>query len=436
LASKVLSVGCHTGVVSSERINIPGDGSMVRILHIADVHLDTTFLARPEHRGLLQEACRRAFRNTIDAAIENGVHVLLIAGDLFDGERLSLATELFLVEQLRRLDQHGIPCVYVTGNHDPGGSRYRAQHLEWPESFSLVKGKRVETIPVLDADGIPLLNIVAAGHVSAGVTDNLAASFPPKDSAVPHVGLLHTMVQSAFRADDHDVYAPSTEADLLRTGYDYWALGHIHVRQEVSKTANAWYSGNVMGRSPRETGPKGGNLVEVGAGGSIEVSFIRLSDVQWASLQIDDLSACSTIESLRAHIASRVSGYVTDFDGVEHWFFRIELAGPCSLVDRLRDTDELVALEERIAADLGLAWIQIRSRRVTAPIDIAEQRAQQHVLAEALAQIEALRADPSAARELLETWANEPDESYVAELLAEMDMLVAERYLVTAGGKS
>ena len=94
----------------------------MRFLHVADVHLDTSFSGRSEAvRRRLRDASREAFRNAVDLAIREDVHAFLIAGDLFDGERLSFQTERFLLEQTERLGDHGITVVYATGNHDPGG---------------------------------------------------------------------------------------------------------------------------------------------------------------------------------------------------------------------------------------------------------------------------------------------------------------------------
>ena len=66
----------------------------MRFVHVADVHLDTSFSGRtPEVRARLREASRRAFRAAVDLAIREDAHALLIAGDLFDGDRLSFPTE-------------------------------------------------------------------------------------------------------------------------------------------------------------------------------------------------------------------------------------------------------------------------------------------------------------------------------------------------------
>ena len=104
----------------------------MRFLHLADVHLDTPFAGRrPEVRRRLRGAVREAFGTAVDTALEESVDAVVIAGDLFDGATLSFQTERFLLDELRRLTEVGIPVVYATGNHDPGRQQRRSR-IEWP----------------------------------------------------------------------------------------------------------------------------------------------------------------------------------------------------------------------------------------------------------------------------------------------------------------
>ena len=62
----------------------------MRFLHAADVHLDSPCSSRSETvRHRLRDASRLAFRRLVDLALSERVDVALIAGDLFDDERLS-----------------------------------------------------------------------------------------------------------------------------------------------------------------------------------------------------------------------------------------------------------------------------------------------------------------------------------------------------------
>ena len=76
-----------------------------------------------------------------------------------------------------------------------------------------------------------------------------------------NIGLLHTAV-----GDDsmHSNYAPCTVEQLADHGYDYWALGHIHLRGELHGHPS-WivFPGNLQGRHINEEGEKGATLVRV-----------------------------------------------------------------------------------------------------------------------------------------------------------------------------
>ena len=68
----------------------------------------------------LRSAALEALDRCVDTAISEQVDAVLIAGDLFDGTRLSFGTERLLLTRLARLADEGIQVVYATGNHDPG----------------------------------------------------------------------------------------------------------------------------------------------------------------------------------------------------------------------------------------------------------------------------------------------------------------------------
>ena len=103
-------------------------------------------------RHRLREASRLAFQRLVDLAISERVDAVLIAGDLFDDERLSFQTERFLLEQLNRLDQEGIPVIYATGNHDPGRAGLRSADLPWPGNVTVARDRTAVRIAVRASD--------------------------------------------------------------------------------------------------------------------------------------------------------------------------------------------------------------------------------------------------------------------------------------------
>ena len=99
------------------------------------------------------------------------------------------------------------------------------------------------------------------------------------------IGLLHANVGGN---QYHDSYAPCTVSDLANTGFDYWALGHVHTRQMLRETGpTIVYPGNSQGRHPNEPGARGVYLVEVDDHGVTQLDFRPMDVVRWETLSLD-----------------------------------------------------------------------------------------------------------------------------------------------------
>src|SRR5688572_8282950 len=64
----------------------------IRFIHTSDVHLDTSFAGSgfPSHLGdRKREAVRATFRSILEDALRRPVDLVLIAGDLFEHDRVS-----------------------------------------------------------------------------------------------------------------------------------------------------------------------------------------------------------------------------------------------------------------------------------------------------------------------------------------------------------
>ena len=396
-----------------------------RFLHLADLHLETRFGGRPETRERLRQATREAFRRAVDHAISNRLDALLAAGDLFDDPILSVQTEMFFAGELRRLAQAGVWFVAACGNHDPGGAGFRCAELGVDgERVRFFRRAEPEALRIRDRDGVEKGVVVGAGFERDFESTNLAARFPSVTGALPVVGLLHTNVESAKSAGEHARYAPSSRADFARLAYSYWALGHIHLRQQAVDGLPVHYAGNLQGRHVGETGEKGGLAVEAFAGASAEPAFVRFASVRWEQLEIGGLGAVASIAALADTLARRIEALPRAGD--ETLALRIELAGESGLARRLRGGDERAQLAQGVAARTGLLELELRASGLRPPLDRAQLRETPSVLAEALALIERAGADPAllaslAPAELARTFDDEPArQAYLRELLAEL----------------
>ena len=87
----------------------------LKILHTADVHLDCDSFGAPEEREAQRSLFFRSFQTAVDLAVGEEVDLMLIAGDLFDHNRVSDETVALAQEQMRRLEK---PVIILPGNHD------------------------------------------------------------------------------------------------------------------------------------------------------------------------------------------------------------------------------------------------------------------------------------------------------------------------------
>ncbi|MEC1648355.1 metallophosphoesterase family protein [Bacillus halotolerans] len=263
-------------------------------IHAADLHLDSPFygishLPEPIF-ARIKESTFSSVRHIIDAAITENVDFVLLAGDLFDEANRSLKAQLFLKKQFDRLREYGISVYVIFGNHDHLGGEWTS--IEWPANVHMF------TSPVPEEksfykDGRRAASIYGFSYQTRAVTENQAARYRRSTDAPFHIGMLHGTLSGS---EGHDPYCPFTQDDLVKSGMDYWALGHIHKRQVLSAGNPAViYPGNPQARHMKETGDKGFYLVRVERG-DISYEFKKAHDVLWEKAEVN----VSAIENMTA----------------------------------------------------------------------------------------------------------------------------------------
>ena len=149
--------------------------------------------------------------------------------------------------------------------------------------------------------------------------------------------------------------------------YAYWALGHVHIRQQAVEGLPVWYSGNLQGRNPRETGPKGGWVVEARAGVPATPRFQSFAPIRWERLEIDDLEQITTIDGLASRLGDAVNSVS---DGQTEVAVRIVLSGACPRAAELRDAEALDEIAEDVAMRTDAVELQLRAEGLYLPIAI------------------------------------------------------------------
>ncbi|MBI5557828.1 MAG: DNA repair exonuclease [Deltaproteobacteria bacterium] len=340
---------------------------MFKFLHTADIHLDSPLKGLESYEDApvqeIRGATRRAFDNLIDFAIEEKVDFILIAGDLYDGDWKDYNTGLFFINRMGRLRRAGIRVFIVSGNHDAASQTTKA--LPLPDNVLLFSAKKAET-KVLDE-----LRVAVHGHSypSRVVNENLALRYPGKHAGYFNIGLLHTALTGR---EGHEPYAPCSVDDLRASGYDYWALGHVHQQEIVARDPWIVFPGNLQGRHIREVGAKGATLVTVAEGRVTEVEQREFDVLRWALRRVD-VSACETVDAVFSQVRQAIEGGQAAGDG-RPLALRLILAGTPPVHGDLFDrAAQLIDEFRAVAASAGGMWLEkvlLQTRRRTDLSDI------------------------------------------------------------------
>jgi len=386
----------------------------MRIVHCADLHLDSPFhgLTRktPSLADKFRDAALKSFTRVINLAIEMEVDAVTVGGDTFDGRDRSLHAQWSLYRELKRLANNDIQAFIVAGNHDP--LAYWFKDLELPDNVHLFAGDRVTGRP-LERGGKVVAEIWGVSYPVAEVTTNLALDFPGGKGGIPRLALLHANVGSH---PQHAPYAPATQAELESRGIDAWLLGHIH-QPLVIKKGNPLilYPGCVQGRDPGESGPRGCYLVE-GGGAGFRVEFHPTQSIRWETVTID----CSPLHSrnqLIDHLVDTGEKLLAEIapheDGLA---VRWRMQGRSPLHRQLSSYDAAQEIEKILAEEfqerVPFLYTDSVSLELKPEIDIQSLTASPNPAGELVSLVEKARSDPEIlgklSRELDELFTRDP----------------------------
>jgi len=253
--------------------------STFKFIHCADLHLGSRSYGiagrDPELGKKLRESVFESFSRIIDRAVITNTDFMVISGDIFDETTETPATRLRFAKELEKVK---IPVYICLGNHD--------HVMSWTESIPYP-----ENVHVFGSEPESIILQTAGGPVEI-----VGKSFPERHSSEnPTIGIVgrQGMFSIAVLHCSLDKVAPDTEygpcslSDMVNKGIEYWALGHIHKRTEVSADPYVIYPGNIQGRSRKEIGEKGAYMVTVTDDRVTEAKFFATQEIVWKEVSCD-----------------------------------------------------------------------------------------------------------------------------------------------------
>ena len=286
----------------------------IRLLHAADLHLDSAFDALS---GALAAQRRREQRSLLRSlpALANaqGAQIILLAGDLLDTDCPYGETVRLLAETFADTDAH----VFIApGNHDYYTDNAPYARTVFPENVHIFRREKLDcvTLPELG------VRVWGAAFERKSCPDLLRGFTLARADDLIDILCVHGTV-----GDPNSPYNPMTEAELAASGFDYVALGHVHTCSGLRRAGGTYYAwpGCAEGRGFDETGEKGVLSVTVGRG-QADAQFIPLGGRRYEKLTVD-----VTERDVRAAVRSELP------PGAAQHIFRITLTGTCERAPNL-----------------------------------------------------------------------------------------------------
>ena len=226
----------------------------LRILHAADLHLDSPFEALSAAKASVRRGEQRDLLGRIASlAAEEQVDLVLFAGDLLDSDNTFYETGEELIRALRQIR---VPVFIAPGNHDYYSERSPYARLKLPEN-----------IRVFSENAIRCADFSSRGFrvYGAAFTDRRSAPLLRGFRAERTEGVYNLLCLHGELGVRDSVYDPISEDELAQSGLHYAALGHVHKASGLRRAGGTWYSwpGCPEGRGFDETGEKFVNLIEL-----------------------------------------------------------------------------------------------------------------------------------------------------------------------------
>lgn len=233
----------------------------MRFIHTADIHLG----AVPDKGYPWSDARKKEITDTFSELIgvcrREKPDLLLIAGDLF--HRQPLVRELKEVDALFA----SIPStrvVIIAGNHDfiSGVSNYNG--FEWSHNVTFFEGEEVGSIYFEDIN----TEVYGLSFCHRNIREPLLAGVRPVDPG--HVNIL-----LAHGGEPGNL--PMNFAELTKAGFDYIALGHIHIPGAVAPAIR--YPGDLEPLDKNDVGERGYIYGEISS--ELTLTFVPFSKRQY-----------------------------------------------------------------------------------------------------------------------------------------------------------
>ncbi len=222
----------------------------MKFIHCSDLHLDSKMEGlTTEKSRIRREEILRTFERLCSYAEQNSITAVIISGDMFDTQRVSIKTKERVVSAFRRASS--VDFIYLSGNHDEQNFIFEIEDL--PENVKVVG----QDWSQYNYGNVCIYGVMLTKTNSKTIYDSLNL----EKEKINVVALHGQIIGHKGDSGAETISIPK----LKEKNIDYLALGHIHsyVKGQIDFRGVYSYSGCLDGRGFDELGDKGFVLIDV-----------------------------------------------------------------------------------------------------------------------------------------------------------------------------
>ena len=253
----------------------------MRFVHMADMHFDAPFTVLNtrgkeklgEKRRLEQ---REIFKKIIQYIKENNIKYLFISGDLYENEYIRESTIKYINDLFSQIPE---TKIYITpGNHDPYINNSMYKDFSWNENVKIFHSG----IEIIENDEVDIYGFGFQDFYckNSGIEDIVI-----KNKNKINILITHGSLSGGATADTE--YNPLNRNKLKNLGFDYIALGHIHMLDyKAEENQRIVYPGSTMSLGFDELGKHGiivGNVDKE----TVKLEFLPLDNKEFKEIKLD-----------------------------------------------------------------------------------------------------------------------------------------------------
>jgi DNA repair exonuclease SbcCD nuclease subunit len=255
----------------------------MKIIHCSDLHLDSKMESNLDKEKARQRKNEilYSFQNMVNFAEENDVKIIIIAGDLFDKNKISVKAKNIVKDTIKLHEK--IDFLYLKGNHDED---------------CFLEEENLKNLKLFDKK--IWKNYRYGDIVISGIEFGEKSNYEIYKSLMLNQNDFNIVV---LHGQESNYYNKKNKAEIINIqelknkNIDYLALGHIHKykKEKLDNRGIYCYSGCLEGRGFDECGDKGFVLLDIQEN-KIQTKFIKNSIRNLEEIEVDISGTLTTTD--------------------------------------------------------------------------------------------------------------------------------------------